>query len=538
MNNKKMAAIAVAAVLVIAAVAVVVYYNNNGRDSGLAGETWDDILEEANGQDVVIAFYSADAECALFLNDHLIKEAAKYGISLTYTSYGPVAANTVKTEMDSGVDSNGSFDLIWGDTSPIATMVPNGEYKYMYDKKWTDLLPNTAYLTSGAEDIVKECIPGYIPGTALEFSQGQTMYVYNTAFNAYEVDVDGETIFVPYNCVVLLNTDKTVKGFLKVVPGNAGTYDGTGYIPAGDIDSSADLVTALGSATAVSIDKVREYIGPSVEGKLLYGLPNNYTDLYNWIQIYVGQFVYPDPANTAATFHSNLIFQAIIYEMEWNSAKTSWQTAADKEANIQKVKDIIASGAIKTDDDFETHFGYLYKYLEDLDEYTNKEIGYISTGVISGINGKIVGNADDDDYSEDTVMLAMTTVASIDMRDSSYQYTTGAYSMDISAKSSYYLTIPKNSSSKAGAMVVANILLEPKIQAKYFELTGNAYNIDTSKVVTGVSGTIEDEYFGFTSTWTKYVPPERLNEVTVSGIVTGLASNMIRCWTAANATWD
>jgi ABC-type uncharacterized transport system, periplasmic component len=519
-----MMVIAIVAVMVVAAAGVAIYYSNDdGND---------------DGPTVNMGFYAVDVKCKEFLDTVLIPEAKNLGINVTYESYGPAAANTVKQEIDNGVTENGKFDLIWGDLSPIAILVPNGEYRYMYDQDWVSELSNSKYLTDGAEDMAFAGIEGYKAGTAAEFSNGQTMLIYNTDFNAYTVKIGTNVIDIPYNCVVFIN-DGTVTGFLKVVPAGTGsTYAGVAQqISASGITSTAGLESALDSATAYDIDTVRSVVKAanqgSVKGHLLYGLPSNFTELLDWSKIYEGQFTYPDPANTAATFHTNLLMQAMIFELEWNTAKNDWQVAADKDANITKVNKVISDRAISSEADFKTHFGYIFKYLEDLDPYTNKTIGYLDNDQISGINGKVVGNtAADKDFSDATVMIAMTTVASLDMRTDQYNYPLGTFSLDTSVKSQYYLTIPKNSSNKEAAMSIANLLLDPQIQAKWFEMTGNGYNIDTTMTADGDTETIYETYFGFTSSWELYLPQDRLIDVTVNGVVTGLAAYMIAAWTS------
>jgi hypothetical protein len=44
------------------------------------------------------------------------------------------------------------------------------------------------------------------------------------------------------------------------------------------------------------------------------------------------------------------------------------------------------------------------------------------------------------------------------------------------------MVITKNSGSKAAAMVLANLMLEPRLQADCFGLTGNTYNVDLTKL--------------------------------------------------------
>ena len=546
MDSKKIMVIAVVAVLAVAAVGVVfLYQKDDGNDDPLASASWDEIVAMANGQDVVMGFY-ADTYCVDFFDNVLKPKAlSEYGVRISYSSYGPVAANTSKLEMDSGVDSNGSYDLIWGNIQPLGILLPNGEYKYMYGENWVDKMPNSQYLTDSAEQIAFLGVPGYMAGTAAEFSGGQTLMVFNTDYNAKAVKIGANTIDIPYNCVVLL-TAGAVSGFLKVAPATTGTGDdwnGSTKIATAGITSSAALVSALNSATAVDIDSVRDVIttadpNDTVKGNLLYGLPTDFTTLLEWAKIYRGQFTYPDPNNANSAFHTDLLFQAMIYELDWNAAKNGWKVADDKNANFNRVQDLINSGAIKTEADYITHFGYLFEYLEDLHPYTSRGANfYIPTSAITPVNNTMVGNAaTDKDYSDATVMIALTTCTALDMRTSLYTYDYGTFTLDTGVNSQYYLSIPKNSGSKAGAMVVANLFLDPEIQALWYKMTGNVYNIDVNKTAPtdgnadGTIGSIYDEYFGYTATWTKYLPKDRVEEVTKNGILTGILGLTGAAW--------
>jgi putative spermidine/putrescine transport system substrate-binding protein len=62
--------------------------------------------------------------------------------------------------------------------------------------------------------------------------------------------------------------------------------------------------------------------------------------------------------------------------------------------------------------------------------------------------------------------------------------TAKVYCMNTSVANTNYVAIPFNANAKAGAMVVANILLQPEQQADWVKLTGNGPGINVS----GLSG--------------------------------------------------
>ena len=550
MDTKKMMALAVVAILAVAAVGAVFYFQNDkNSDHDLEAATWAEIEEMAKGQTVNLGFYSADVKCTPFYQNYLIPAAKALGVTVTMDPayYGPTAASQVKLEMDADPNADGRFDLIWGDISPLTTLIEGGEYKYMYDQQWVGKMPNSKYLTAGANDNAVIGVPGFIEGTAAEFSNGQTMLMYNKLYNTFTVNAGTATdkimVDVPYNAVVLMSGGLAT-GFLKVASTGIAYTSGSPYIAA-TTTAALEAAIANSSTPVYSIDSVRDVIKAAsptgtVVGGLLYGLPNNFTELFNWIQIYQGQFTYPSPANAYAAFHSDALFQAMIFELTWNNetAKTGWKAAADRDANVAKVNAALAAG-IDTQAKFDAAFGYLYNYLEALDPYTNqtaamKYIGF--PNAIGAINGHIVGNiATDKDYSANTVMIGMTTVTSSDMRLDQYPnigLNLGVFSLDTGCKNQYYLSIPANSTSKAGAMVVANLLLDPAVQAEWFRTTGNGYNIDTSMTADGDIVTIYEKYFFFTAGWSYYLSQDVLDEVTVNATLTGQVSKTRDGWLA------
>ena len=550
MDTKKMMAIAVVAILAVAAIGAVLYFQrDDSSDHDLESASWAEIEEMAKGQTVNLGFYTQDPKCTPFYLNYLIPLAKTKGITVTTDPvYGPSAAKVVKTEMDNGVLEDGRFDLIWGDISPLTTLIEGGEYKYMYDGLWVDRMPNSKYLTDSANENAIIGVPGFIEGTAPEFSNGQTMLMYNKQFNALSVTIgpaaSARTVELPYNAIALMSGGYAV-GFVKVVFEGGATYSSlSDAITPATASSSAALQTAINSAPAYNVKSVSDAVkaaspNGTVVGGLLYGLPNNFTELYNWIQIYREQFTYPDPTNTYASFHSDALFQAMIFELTWNNetAKTGWKAAPDRDANVAKVNSLLAT--IDSQEKFDAAFGYLYNYLSAISPFTNQKptMKYIGPEVaIGAINNFIVGNvATDKDYSQNTVMIGMTTVTAADMRLDAYPgvgVNLGVYSLDTGCKNQYYLSIPKNSSSKAGAMVVANLLLDPVVQAEWFRSTGNGYNIDVTMTVDGDDATIYKKYFFFTAQWRYYLTQDVLDEVTVNATLTGQASKTAAGWVA------
>ena len=531
-TQKKIVAVVAALLIVIVAIAGVFVLtkesssNDELNDEDLITSDWQAILNDAKGQSIEIAFYEADPQTKQFLAYMKDEMKSKYDISVSWSEYGPVATGIVKNEFKNGVTTGGKYDLIWGDTTMFANVistVSGAEYDYIFDKTvdgkgWVNALPNSKYLSDHAEDMVSSIVSGYKSGSAAEFSNGETMYIYNPDYSVYQYNNEK----VPYNVVMVKDEDNT--GFVKV--GYTGSLYNNQY--------ESTISAASSSSTVYSILSVRQYMTSNfgtVQGHVFFGLPDNFSDLYQWAQIYRGQFTYPDATNSSATFHTNLILSAIMYELQYENqtAKTGWAVAEDKDLNIERVDKALAS--ISSKEEFTAEFGYLYNYLADLDKYTNKSIGYNKTGTVSEINGKMIGCNNEKDYGSGTVLIGLTTVASVDMRTDAYACSIAAYAFDSCCSSQYYLLIPDNSSHKSAAMVLANWMLEPSVQAEFYLLTGNSFNIDTSKTADGDSADIWTTYFADgVSDWTRYVPIDRHNEVTIVGQPLGKASLMDTIW--------
>ncbi len=543
----------IGAVIIVAAAAVAVIVVNNGKDSGTSNvdpmdASWEDIVKDAKGQKITMGFYVADPMVAVWYPKFQKEMKDNYGIEVTAKSYGPAAAKTAVAEMEEGQMENGTFDFIWGDTSAYAAMINSkGDYSFVYDdkkdgKSWASILPNAYYLKSNSEQMISSMFKDYVPGSAVNFSNGQTMMVYNKDFNVDTVTVNDVTVKMPYNAAVLYDGSGNVTGFIKVGDSGQGSTEGH-IIDVASVTSQSAFDTAFAGADTVSVDAARAEMDVDhgqVKGYMKYAIPTNFNDLSKWVQIYPKQFGYPDPANTAAVFHTNLLTQAMIYELTWadSSAKTGWKVAENKEANVTAVNTALAN--VKSNDDYKAAFGYVFNYLKALDPYVHQWSGaakYQDTGTIVDYNAKIVGNqSTDKDFSDDTIMLAMSTVTSIDSRvgeGKQYSYNAGAFSFDTGCSSDYYIFIPQNSSHKTAAMVVINALLDPAEQVDWFATTGNGFNIDTSKNVIGGTETVNDKYFkSVLENMSIYLPPERLAEVTQVAMLTGYVGYFTPNWTS------
>ena len=227
MDTTKILVIGVAVVVVAAAAGVVIYNTNKDKKSSdlvdLKG--WDDIVKDAYGQSVNLGFYvSQDPAINGSFYPYMVQEMKnKYNITVTNVGgYGPGAATAAATEIANGQTTDGSFDLIWGNTSAYNAMIVNGEhYDYVYQKtnaegkQWGQIIPNAYYLKENSERVISGQFDKYVSGTAVEFSNGQTMFIYNQDFNRKTVTFGNDTVAVPYNCVLVFGDNGSIKALVK-----------------------------------------------------------------------------------------------------------------------------------------------------------------------------------------------------------------------------------------------------------------------------------------------------------------------------------
>lgn len=529
-NQKKILAIVVVAIVVIAAIAGVVIANNNTSsqqkyDSHSGDEllkmSWDDIKKEANGQTVTLGFYIEDPMVKPWFTDFQTKMKEKYNITVTTNSFGPMASKIVVEEMNNGKMDKGSIDLIWGNTSAYAAMTKSD---YVYGG-WMNVLPNSYYLKSNSESMIQSQVSWYKQGSAVEFSNGQTMLIYNADFN---INYLGDGTKVPYDIVVLkVNGDDK---FVKVQAGST---------PAFTMGDVKDSISDAEKGTAYGIDSVRQVVkdahGGTVKGFLKYSVPESLADLKEWVKIYPKQFGYPDATYASANFHTDLFIQAVMYGIDHETGQEVIGSARD--TNVEWVNSKLAD---TTKDNFANadRFKYVIDYFNALDPYVHvysSNAKYQNSDTIVAYNSKIVGAKDTDkDFSDETIMIAMSTVTSIDSRigdGKQYDYNAGVFSLDTGCSSDYYLHIPANSSHKSAAMVIANELLDPEIQVSWYTTTGNGYNIDTTKTVKDGQDTVYNVYFKEKlKDLKRTLSPERLDEVTVVAKATSISAAINQSW--------
>lgn len=510
-DPKALIAVAVVAILIIAGVAVVVNNNNNGSKThdNLADMSWDEIVDKAKGTDVAIGFYF-DSQCMEWFNKVLKTEAKeRYDINLSCLGY-KTSSMAINEYKNSG---SVSYDFLWGRASDFVNLINydgNGN-SMILQSDWESKMPNMKYSDGLADEQWKaayETVYGegsYSRDVAsvAPFSGSTTSFVYNTAFN----DVN-----IAWNQVKITDLKGVELGIITVAA-TGDSFNGT-----------------IDTTKTYGIDSVNKYRGDHQDSdvKIYYGLPHNYTELNGWSKIYVNQFYLPSVLNSGTNFHTQLILEAMIYELaskgdSWiactDSTADVWSgdlkgkfvagdDAANKATYIAYINEKILSNGSITAEQYAKEVPYLAAYLADTTQYWNKT--YMGETTLQ--NKYLVGNQDSKQYKFDstTIMMALNTTESLANRTSNYACEIDVYAPETACSNRCGLFLMENTPNPYGAIVIANLFNDPAIQAQYYSIAGNGYNVDLDKLS-------EDQVNTFNTLWIQwdvfnkpYISPEQI----------------------------
>lgn len=526
LDTKKIAAISIVFVLLIAGMTFLIWpkenvsaYSGPSVDADLDSMTWADILKEAQGQTVCLSFYRSTLNDKFF-DETLIPLAATYGVTVTYgDDLGYIGAMN-----DAKSGGTPKYDMYWMGISGYEAFT-----SIWWDEDWKSVVPNSIFLSDATDSQVSYAVTGnasgYV-GNQIEWSGGQLTLLYNAACESQEL---------AYNAMELSKGTET-----KTITLMAGT------------ESKTHVWSDIVSGNTYAINDVMALLNSDKSIDVVYGLPNDYAQLYDWAQIYPGQFTYPDVRGGHNSYYVGYsIMYGAGYELAWDASKESWTICTDPGAyyydEYTDGVDTDDASAVKTayaawidqqteeigknPEGLHDFLGYLYIYLDELDDYVCKVDGKSwYAEYFSEITNKMVGyNSDETRINDKTVMLTYAVTASMVPSSTTLPYEVGMYCMETSVHEQYCWTINSQSKSKAGSMVVANLLNDPYVQAKLYETTGLIPNIDLAKYVEYLGGEDSayykaqyERYYSFIEEWASdpkfaqmFISPERLAETKV-----------------------
>ena len=503
-DTKTIVVIAVVAILLVAGIAVVVANNNGGNEpkhTDIADMTWDEIVDAAKGTNVNIGFYF-DSYCMKWFNDILVP-LAKERYDITLTQGGYVTGAMVVKEYLANPEGKGTWDFFWSRSSDLAAIIDaDGKgTNIVLQSDWQSKMPNvTNYSDTLADETWQNTYDSFYGAgsysrevcSVAPFSGSTTTFIYNKDYNDADIAYDEVK-------VVITGAEPAV---IKVA------LDGA------DFDRES-----ISKTTVYSLSSVREVCRSSSSDDITcyYGLPHNYTEFATWVQLYPNQFYLPS-ATGYANFHVQLILEAMIYELAAANAEGSdWIACTDSSAYVwshdlsgkytgDEVKDKATYKAyieskvlsVKTAADYGKVVPYLQAYLDDIMPYLDSTFTG-SSAAVTVPNTYLIGNqGTPDDFNDDTLMISLSTVESMAIRSDSYKANIGMYMMETACSNRCGLFIPCNAPNPAGAIVIANLMNDPYVQATYYNISGNGYNADKEKL-----STEEWMYFqSYISQWT------------------------------------
>jgi ABC-type uncharacterized transport system YnjBCD substrate-binding protein len=267
-------------------------------------------------------------------------------------------------------------------------------------------------------------------------------------------------------------------------------------------------------------------------GATVYGLPHNLTELSLWVKKYPGKFTYLDLLGNGG-FHGKQFVTSALYELTddgaggWKAVFDETDDAAARSEKIQKRAEEWRTWALSDaagEEAFAEKAGYVWTYLNELEPnlFQGDSGAYYGADAYDMISRVNAGD----------IAVSFTTCVSIypkTQSDPSYLPEGRLYLMDTSVGYPDFVVIPKNSKHKAAAMALCNLLLEPEVNAKVTAVTGNAYNLDLTKLTPADRAIFDDMMSGFPEGTT--ATPERL-----ATSAHNVSSGSIAGW--IGAAWD
>lgn len=222
------------------------------------------------------------------------------------------------------------------------------------------------------------------------------------------------------------------------------------------------------------------------------GLFHNFTELAEWVKINPGKFTYMDLTGKGA-FHGLSFAKAILAELK-DDGKGGWTTVYDEadsaDARRKKINQNIedwytwATSGSASEEAFIERASYLWAYLNE-----------IAPNLMQGDAGAMYVPTAPDMMSyvkSGDLAVTFTTCTQVSNRvesaPDSYMANPAIYMLDTSTGSWDYVVITGNSKNKAGALVVANEMLDPENQLYAFQTTGNGYNVSYDKLDSSMQG--------------------------------------------------
>ncbi|WP_201276538.1 ABC transporter substrate-binding protein [Marisediminicola senii] len=167
-------AIAVAAATAMLALAGCSAPSPEAATSGF--DSWDDVVDEAQGQTVQLWMYGGDEQGNAYVDDVLAPAVAEQGVTLERVPVSDTAdaLNRVLTELQAGRTDDGTVDLIWVNGANFST----GKQAGAWLCDWTGLLPNMEK-TAADDPLLSDDFGTPVDGCEVPWHKAQFTLAYN-----------------------------------------------------------------------------------------------------------------------------------------------------------------------------------------------------------------------------------------------------------------------------------------------------------------------------------------------------------------------
>ncbi|MBW8172812.1 ABC transporter substrate-binding protein [Ornithinimicrobium sp. Arc0846-15] len=163
---------AVAASLVLAACSAPA---NEAVQDDSADQPWEDVVEQAQGQEVSLWMWGGDPQGNAYVDDVLIPAAAEEGVTLRRVPVASTqdALTRVLSERQAGTE-DGDVDLVWVNGDNFSA----GQQAGAWLCGWTDQLPNMAF-TDPDDELLTNDFGNVVDGCEAPWHKAQFAFVYD-----------------------------------------------------------------------------------------------------------------------------------------------------------------------------------------------------------------------------------------------------------------------------------------------------------------------------------------------------------------------
>lgn len=164
--------LAMAASLIVAACSAPA---NEAVQDDLADQPWEDVVEQAKGQEVSLWMWGGDPQGNAYVDDVLIPAAAQEGVTLRRVPVASTqdALTRVLSERQAGTE-DGDVDLVWVNGDNFSA----GQQAGAWLCGWTDQLPNMAF-TDPDDELLTNDFGNVVDGCEAPWHKAQFAFVYD-----------------------------------------------------------------------------------------------------------------------------------------------------------------------------------------------------------------------------------------------------------------------------------------------------------------------------------------------------------------------